>query len=87
MNDSLHNQFLAAAEASKSLPKRPDNDTMLRLYALFKQGNEGDISGQRPGVFDFVAGAKYDAWEKLKGQTQEQAQEDYVKLVTRLQDS
>ncbi len=80
----LKEQFELAAITVKSLEERPDNDTLLQLYALFKQGSEGDISGERPPFFDFVAGAKYDAWEKLKGTGQEEAKQRYVDLVTSL---
>ncbi len=81
----LKEQFQAATKAAKSLPERPDNDTMLELYALYKQGSEGDVSGSRPGLFDFVAAAKYDAWAKLKGTEQDQARQRYIDLVQRLQ--
>ncbi len=81
---NLKKQFEAASTAAKSLKERPDNDTLLRLYALYKQGSEGDVSGQRPGMFDFVAGAKYDAWTKLKGTGSEDAMKKYVDLVKKL---
>lgn len=80
----LKEQFKLAATAAKSLAERPDNDTLLQLYALYKQGSEGDISGERPSFFDFVAGAKYDAWGKLKGTAQEDAKQRYIDLVTSL---
>lgn len=80
----LNDQFQAASEAVKDLPERPDNDTLLQLYALYKQGTDGDVSGDRPGMFDFVAGAKYDAWENLKGTSKDEAQQKYVALVERL---
>lgn len=80
----LKAEFDAAAAASKSLPKRPDNDTLLKLYALFKQATSGDVSGARPGGFDFVGGAKYDAWAKLKGTSTEEAMRAYVALVDSL---
>lgn len=76
--------FERAAAAAKSLPERPDNDTMLRLYALYKQGSVGDVSGDKPGFFDFVGVAKYEAWEKLRGTTPENARKQYVELVRRL---
>ena len=76
--------FEKAAEAAKSLLERPDNDTLLHLYALFKQGSEGDISGDKPGFFDFVGVAKYEAWEKLSGTPIEEAQNRYIELVRRL---
>ena len=58
--------FEKAASVAKSLPERPDNDTLLQLYALYKQGAEGDVTGDKPGFFDFVGVAKYEAWEKLQ---------------------
>jgi acyl-CoA-binding protein len=77
-------KFEAAANDIKKLSKRPDDEDMLRLYALYKQGYEGDVQGERPGAFSFVDRAKYDAWAKLKGTDQAKARENYVKLVERL---
>ncbi|MFN5994548.1 MAG: acyl-CoA-binding protein, partial [Betaproteobacteria bacterium] len=62
----------------------PGNEMKLRLYANFKQGQEGDVTGERPGFTDFVGRAKYDAWAKLKGTPQEDAQKAYIKLVARV---
>ncbi len=80
----LKGEFEAAVAASKTLPKRPDNDTLLKLYALFKQATSGDVSGPRPGGFDFVGGAKHDAWAKLSGTSTEDAMRAYVALVEAL---
>ena len=77
-------KFEAAANDVKKLTKRPDDEDMLRLYALYKQGSEGDVQGERPGAFSFVDRAKYDAWAKLKGTDQVKARENYIKLVERL---
>lgn len=82
--EDLKAEFDAAAAASKSLPARPDNDTLLRLYALFKQATSGDVRGDRPGGFDFVNAAKYDAWVKVKGMSVEDAMRAYVDLVNSL---
>jgi len=76
--------FERAAAAAKALPERPDNETMLELYALFKQGSTGDVAGAKPGFFDFVGIAKYEAWEKLRGLSLEKAQSQYVSLVRKL---
>ena len=76
--------FEQAAEAAKSLPEKPDNDTLLKLYALYKQGTAGDVAGDKPGFFDFVGLAKYEAWEKLQGVSTEDAQDQYVALVREL---
>ena len=79
----IEKAFEAAAAASKKL-ERPDNDTMLKLYALYKQGSEGDVSGAKPGFFDFVGTAKYEAWAKLKGMKPEEAMQKYTDLVKKL---
>jgi len=81
---SGENAFEQAAVAAKSLPERPDDNTMLQLYALYKQGSAGDVQGDKPGFFDFVAAAKYEAWEKLKGTSEEDARNQYVELITKL---
>lgn len=78
-------EFVDAKEAVTRLSKKPDNQTMLRLYALYKQGSEGDIGGERPGGFDFVGQAKFDAWAGLAGKSQDDAQREYVALVQELQ--
>lgn len=80
----LQASFEKAAEDIKKLPERPDNDTLLKLYALYKQGADGDASGPKPGFFDFVGTAKYEAWARLKGTSQEEAMQKYVDLVAKL---
>ncbi|MFY2764925.1 acyl-CoA-binding protein [Arenimonas sp. MALMAid1274] len=80
----LKEQFQKAAQDVMGLADRPDNDTMLRLYGLYKQGSEGDVSGPKPGFFDFVGTAKYEAWEKLQGTKPEDAMKKYVDLVKKL---
>lgn len=80
----LKEQFENASVAVKSLATRPDDQTMLKLYALYKQGSTGDVEGSKPGFFDFVGAAKYEAWEKLKGMDAETAQQQYIELVKKL---
>ena len=80
----LSAQFEQAAKDIKDLSERPDNDTLLKLYALYKQGADGDVSGPKPGFFDFVGTAKYEAWAKLKGTGQDEAKQKYVDLVKKL---
>jgi len=81
----LKTRFEQAAEDAKKLPERPDNDTLLKLYALYKQGSEGDVAGPKPGFFDFVGTAKYEAWAKLKGTKNDDAMQKYVDLVKKLE--
>lgn len=81
---NVQEEFEQAAVAAKTLPERPDDNTMLQLYALYKQGSAGDVQGSKPGFFDFVGVAKYEAWEKLSGTSQEEAQKQYVELVRKL---
>lgn len=83
----LKAEFEAAAAVAQKLPSRPDNDTLLQLYALYKQATAGDASGKRPGFTDFVGRAKYDAWDKLKGTAKETAMQSYVDLVAKLKGS
>jgi len=83
---NLQDQFQQASERVQQLEQRPDNDTLLKLYALYKQGSEGDVSGERPGFFDFVGVAKYEAWEKLKGTDPDDAKRRYIELVDSLLD-
>ncbi|GAB4175823.1 MAG: acyl-CoA-binding protein [Wenzhouxiangellaceae bacterium] len=80
----LDQRFEEAQQRVKQLSERPDNDTLLRLYALYKQGTEGDAHGERPGFFDFVGAAKFEAWEKLKGMDPDQAKREYIALVDAL---
>jgi diazepam-binding inhibitor (GABA receptor modulator, acyl-CoA-binding protein) len=78
-------EFLDASERVKNLPSKPDNDTLLELYGLFKQATEGDVHGAKPGMFDFVGRAKYDAWEERAGMSQDEARAAYVALVAKLE--
>jgi acyl-CoA-binding protein len=80
----LKAKFTEAAEDAKKLSERPDNDTLLKLYALYKQGSDGDVSGPKPGFFDFVGTAKYEAWAKLKSMKADEAMQKYIDLVKKL---
>jgi acyl-CoA-binding protein len=80
----LQQQFDSAVARSKEMTKRPSNEELLQLYALFKQATEGDVTEERPGGFDFKAIAKYDSWAELKGKSQDQAKQEYISLVDRL---
>lgn len=84
MTNPDQNAFEKARADSQNLPKKPDNATLLKLYSLYKQGSVGDVSGERPGGFDFVGAAKYDAWAALSCTAQSEAQSDYVALVEQL---
>ena len=81
----LQEEFENAAARSKEFTKRPSNEELLELYALYKQATEGDVSGERPGGFDFKEIAKFDVWEDLKGKSREQAMKQYIDLVNTLQ--
>jgi diazepam-binding inhibitor (GABA receptor modulator, acyl-CoA-binding protein) len=80
----IKKQFEAASHAVTKAKKDPGNDMKLKLYAHFKQATEGDVKGERPGFMDFVGGAKYDAWAKLKGLSEDDAMKAYIKLVERV---
>jgi len=80
----LKSKFEAATAAAKQTKKKPDNATLLKLYSYYKQATEGDVKGDRPGGFDFVGAAKYDAWAKLRGTTRDDAMQSYIKQVEKL---
>lgn len=85
MTDDPAARFESATQAALELPERPDDRTLLELYALFKQATSGDVAGSRPGIFAPRARAKHDAWAKLSGLPRERAMARYVELVERLQ--
>ena len=80
----LKKQFEAAADSSKNLTERPDNSTMLKLYALYKQGSLGDNTDKKPGFADMVGRAKWDAWNGLKGTANADAMQQYIDLIKTL---
>lgn len=82
--DDLKARFETAAAAAKKTKKKPDNATLLKLYSYYKQATDGDVKGDRPGGFDFVGGAKHDAWGKLKGMSRDEAMTNYIKQVDKL---
>ena len=81
---SLQAKFDAAVADSKSLSERPDNATLLQLYALYKQGTEGDNETKKPGMMDMVGRAKWGAWDELKGKTKNAAMQEYIDLIESL---
>ena len=80
----LQERFKAAAEQVKDLTSRPSNEDLLSLYALYKQATEGDVSGDKPGMFDFKGAAKYAAWESIQGTSADSAMEQYIAKVDEL---
>jgi acyl-CoA-binding protein len=80
----LKTQFDKAVADSKSLSEKPDNATLLKLYALYKQGSSGDVDGKRPGFTDMVGRAKWDAWNAVKGKSSDDAMQDYIDLIKSL---
>ena len=77
-------QFDKAVADSKSLPDKPDNQTLLQIYALYKQATSGDVDGKRPGFADMVGRAKWDAWNAAKGKAKATAMQEYVDLIESL---
>ncbi len=80
----LAKRFEKAVAESKQLSERPDNATLLKIYALYKQGSEGDVQGKRPGFTDMIGRAKYDAWAGLKGTAADDARQQYIDLIDSL---
>ena len=81
---ALQDRFAQAQEDVNGLAERPDNNTMLKLYALYKQATQGDSTGERPRGFDFVGAAKFDAWSEIKGTSAQAAMQEYIDLVASL---
>jgi diazepam-binding inhibitor (GABA receptor modulating acyl-CoA-binding protein) len=81
---ALKAQFEAAVANSKNLSERPDNATLLKLYALYKQGTAGDNAEKKPGFTDMVGRAKWDAWNGLKGTGSDEAMQQYIDLIESL---
>ncbi len=82
--DDVKDRFEQAVARSKTLSNRPDNPTLLRIYALYKQATLGDVQGEQPGFVDLVGRAKYDAWASLRGKSSQQAMIAYSALIDRL---
>ena len=76
--------FEQAVADSKKLPERPDNATLLQIYALYKQATDGDVQGKRPGFTDMVGRAKFDAWAGVKGKSTDEAMQEYIDLIESL---
>ena len=83
----LKSLFDKAVSESKSLPEKPDNMTLLKIYALYKQASSGDVDGKRPGFTDMVGRAKWDAWNGLKGTSADDAMQQYIDLIEDLKDA
>ncbi|HEX5099824.1 MAG TPA: acyl-CoA-binding protein [Polyangiaceae bacterium] len=81
---ALEEDFVAAQARVKALSRTPETGELLELYALYKQGSSGDVTGSRPGMLDFKGRAKYDAWAGKKGIAKDAAQRAYVELVAKL---
>lgn len=80
----LQTQFQTAAVEAQALPEKPSNENLLLLYSYYKQATSGDVSGKRPGFTNMVGRAKYDAWAKLKGTSEDDAMQSYIDLVEKL---
>jgi diazepam-binding inhibitor (GABA receptor modulating acyl-CoA-binding protein) len=80
----LQAQFEQSQQDVNALPSRPENETLLKLYALYKQSTQGDVTGERPGGFDFVRQAKFDAWKMVQGTSRDEAMRQYIQLAKSL---
>lgn len=84
MSDELTAKFEQASKEVTELSQAPDSAAQLKLYALFKQSSQGDCTGSRPGMMEFVKRAKFDAWKGLEGTSQDAAKEQYIAFVEEL---
>lgn len=77
----LQARFAQAQQDVNRLAQRPDSNTLLKLYALYKQATQGDAAGEPPSSFDYVRRAKFDAWSAIKGTSREDSMQQYIDLV------
>lgn len=84
MASKLQKAFDKAVADSKKLSEKPDNATLLKIYALYKQASAGDVEGKRPGFTDMVGRAKWDAWNGVKGKAGAAAMQEYIDLIESL---
>ena len=84
MSEDLKAQFEQAVKDVNALTSRPSDQDLLELYGLFKQSKEGDVTGEKPGMFNFQARAKYEAWEELAGVSADEAMQRYIDKVRAL---
>lgn len=82
----LEKKFENVADRAQNLPEKPSNDELLKMYALYKQATEGDVSGERPGLTDFQGRAKYDAWAEREGMDEREAMQQYIDFVESLEE-
>ena len=80
----LQARFEKAVAESKELPEKPDNQTLLSIYGLYKQATEGEPTGKRPGFTDMVGRMKFDAWAAVKDKSSDQAMQEYIDLIESL---
>jgi acyl-CoA-binding protein len=80
----LQSDFDAAVASSKKLAQRPDNSTLLKIYGLYKQATQGDVTEKKPGFGDMIGRAKWDAWNAVKGTAHDDAKRRYVELIQSL---
>ena len=80
----LKARFEKAVAESKQLPEKPDNQTLLAIYGLYKQASEGEPTGKRPGFTDMVGRMKFDAWAAIKDKSSDEAMQEYIDLIESL---
>ncbi|XP_057179296.1 acyl-CoA-binding domain-containing protein 5A isoform X2 [Triplophysa rosa] len=79
---TFEQRFNAAVKVIQSLPSngsfQPSNDMMLKFYSYYKQATQGPCNIPRPGFWDPVGKAKWDAWNSLGDMAKEEAMTAYV---------
>mmetsp|Transcript_69657 Transcript_69657/g.145244 ORF Transcript_69657/g.145244 Transcript_69657/m.145244 type:complete len:89 (+) Transcript_69657:3-269(+) len=84
MDEELQAKFVAAQETSRTDPPSGlNNDTKLAIYSLYKQAEVGPCNTERPGFFDQVGRAKYDAWAALGDMSKDEAKKQYIDVVAK----
>lgn len=78
----MENEFQIAAEGMRKADIGAISDEeKLNLYKFYKQALEGDNTADKPGILQFKAKKKWEAWESVKEMEKEEAMSCYVELA------
>lgn len=73
--------FSKASDHVRKLTSKLDNNQLLELYGLYKQGTEGKCNTPKPGWLDGRGRRKWEAWRALGDMPSDEAKHKYIVLV------
>ncbi|CAF3726839.1 unnamed protein product [Rotaria sp. Silwood1] len=85
---NLEERFNAAVKTIQNLPAtgiiQLSNSTKLNFYGLYKQATLGPCKDSQPSFFNYIARAKWDAWNRYRSMTKEQAMLEYIDEIEKI---